>query len=310
MANQQLRFELIGSADDLISSFSEASSAAQKVDENLEGLEQAGKQAALGQLEYNEAAEQFVNESGDFISQAEAARRAQARLNEVGIETTAQIRDQVQEFEALKAAYQDDAHVVADLNDRQQQLRNQLAEVGEAAAQQNQDLSRLDERFEQSTVTMTDFASRQQLLQQELQESARAQRQFASASGSADQAVVALSRGLEDVAFARDFGDAMRFAGNNVSQAAQSFGRAQAEAGGLTAALSTITPATIGVAAFSALVALGPRLVSFFDDGEDAASDFKDTLSEVSGEVVTLNAESMTPSLRCRPSSLESTGRT
>jgi len=290
MANQQLRFELIGSADDLISSFSEASSAAQRVDENLEGLEQAGKQAALGQLEYNEAAEQFVNESGDFISQAEAAGRAQARLNEVGIETTAQIRGQVQELEALKTAYQDDARAVADLNDRQQQLRNQLAEVGEAAAQQNQDLSRLDERFEQSTVTMTDFASRQQLLQQELQESARAQRQFASASGSADQAVLALSQGMEDIAFANNFGDAMRFAGNNVTQAAQSFGQARAEAGGLLATLRGVSPAVLGVGAFSALVALGPRLVSFFDDGEQAASSFKDTLSEVSGEVVTLNA--------------------
>ena len=290
MATQQLRVELIGSADDLISSFSEASSAAQRVDENLEGLEQAAKQAALGQLEYNEVAEQFVNESGDFISQAEAAGRAQARLNEVGIETTAQIRDQVQEFEALKAAYQDDARAVADLNDRQQQLRNQLAEVGEAAAQQNQDLSRLDERFEQSTVTMTDFASRQQLLQQELQESAQAQRQFASASGSADQAVLALSQGMEDIAFANNFGDAMRFAGNNVTQAAQSFGQARAEAGGLLATLRGVSPAVLGVGAFSALVALGPRLVSFFDDGEQAASSFKDTLSEVSGEVVTLNA--------------------
>ena len=290
MANQQLRFELIGSADDLISSFSEASSAAQRVDENLEGLEQAAKQAALGQLEYNEAAEQFVNESGDFISQAEAAGRAQARLNEIGIETTAQIRDQVQEFEALKTAYQDDDRAVADLNDRQQQLRNQLAEVGEAAAQQNQDLSRLDERFEQSTVTMTDFTSRQQLLQQELQESAQAQRQFASASGSADQAVLALSQGMEDIAFANNFGDAMRFAGNNVTQAAQSFGQARAEAGGLLATLRGVSPAVLGVGAFSALVALGPRLVSFFDDGEQAASSFKDTLSEVSGEVVTLNA--------------------
>jgi DNA repair exonuclease SbcCD ATPase subunit len=295
MANQQLRFKLIGSADDLISSFSEASSAAQGVEENLEGLEQAGKQAALGQLEYNEAAEQFVNESGDFINQVEAAGRAQARLNEVGVETTAQIRGQVQELEALKTAYQDDGRVVADLNDRQQQLRNQLAEVGEAAAQQSRDLSRLDQQFGSSTVRMGNFAGQQKQLQRELRKTASAQRQFGSAAGSADQAVTALSRGLEDVAFARDFGDAMRFAGNNVSQAAQSLGRARAEAGGLTAALSTITPATVGVAAFSALVALGPRVVDFFSDAEEGAESFEDRVDETTDSVFRLRDATQDP---------------
>jgi hypothetical protein len=60
MADQQLRFELIGDASSLASAFNKATAGAEKVEANLEGLKSAVETAALSHLDYNEAAEQFV----------------------------------------------------------------------------------------------------------------------------------------------------------------------------------------------------------------------------------------------------------
>jgi DNA repair exonuclease SbcCD ATPase subunit len=301
MANQQLRFELIGSADDLISSFSEASSAAQRVEENLEGLEQAGKQAALGQLEYNEAAEQFVNESGDFISQAEAAGRAQARLNEVGIETTAQIREQVQEFEALKAAYQDDARAVADLNDRQQQLRNQLAEVGEAAAQQNRDLSRLDQGFSEATVAMADFSKRQERLQQELRATAAAQDRVASSGVTMRSSVQASANnlGFEFVQAAQDAQFGAQAVANQLPLMAEQFSQLQSKTGSTTGALFALRSSLLGPAGIIGAITIGLPLVqqltsNLFEAGEEAES-LSDRVDKAADSVIRLREASEDP---------------
>ena len=301
MANQQLRFELIGSADDLISSFSEASSAAQRVEENLEGLEQAGKQAALGQLEYNEAAEQFVNESGDFISRAEAAGRAQARLNEVGIEATAQIREQVQEFEALKAAYQDDARAVADLNDRQQQLRNQLAEVGEAAAQQNRDLSRLDQEFSEATVAMADFSKRQERLQQELRATAAAQDRVASSGVTMRSSVQASANnlGFEFVQAAQDAQFGAQAVANQLPLMAEQFSQLQSRTGSTTGALFALRSSLLGPAGIIGAITIGLPLVqqltsNLFEAGEEAES-LSDRVDKAADSVIRLREASEDP---------------
>ena len=292
---QAVRFELLGDASDLQNAFSEGASSAEVMEENLNGLEESVETLLKGQVELNQAAQRFTDEGGNFISTTEAQERALQDLNAEGIETVDQIREQVQRLEALEEIYENDAKASAALSDRQQQLRTELTEVGEAAAQQNRDLSRLDQQFGSTTVRMGGFAEQQEQLQQELRESANAQRQFSGASGSADQAVVSLSRGLEDVAFARDFGDAMRFAGNNVTQAAQSIGRAQNEAGGLVAAFKSITPATLGIAAFTALVAIGPRVVDFFSDAEESAESFEDRVDEVADSVFRLRDASQEP---------------
>ena len=301
MANQQLRFELIGSADDLISSFSEASSAAQGVEENLEGLEQAARQAALGQLEYNEAAGQFVNEAGDFISQAEAAGRAQARLNEVGIETTAQIRDQIQEFEALKAAYQDDDRAVADLNDRQQQLRNQLAEVGEAAAQQNRDLSRLDQEFSEATVAMADFSKRQERLQQELRATAAAQDRVASSGVVMRSSVQASANnlGFEFVQAAQDAQFGAQAVANQLPLMAEQFSQLQSKTGSTTGALFALRGSLLGPAGIIGAITLGLPLVqqltsSLFEAGKEAES-FSDQMDSAADSVFRLRDATQDP---------------
>jgi DNA repair exonuclease SbcCD ATPase subunit len=292
---QSIRFELLGESSDLQKAFSEGVSSAEAMEGALGGLEESVESLLQGQVELNQAAGRFTDEGGNFISTTEAQERALQDLNEVGVQSTKQVREQVERLEALEEIYEGDAKAASELSERQQRLRTELAEVGEAAAQQNRDLSRLDQQFGSSTVRMGNFAEQQEQLQRELRETASAQRQFGSASGSADQAVTALSRGLEDVAFARDFGDAMRFAGNNVTQAAQSFDRARVGAGGLTAALSTITPATIGVAAFSALVALGPRVVDFFSDAEEGAESFEDRVDKATDSVFRLRDATQDP---------------
>jgi len=104
MANQELRFELLGDASGLTASFSEAtdaaeltegqiqelqqaadiaaqsqadlSDAAERAGGSLVGLEDVVEQATRGQINYNEAAERFQDTSGQFVAGLEAQEQA------------------------------------------------------------------------------------------------------------------------------------------------------------------------------------------------------------------------------------------
>ena len=92
---QSIRFELLGDASDLQRAFTSAEGSAEAMEGSLSGLEESVETLIQGQVELNEAAGRWTNESGDFISSAEAQERALQDLNSVGVESTQQVREKI-----------------------------------------------------------------------------------------------------------------------------------------------------------------------------------------------------------------------
>ena len=135
MANQQLRFELLGDASDLVSSFAKTAAGAEKVEANMEGLQEAAKSAALGQVRYNEAAEQFVDQSGAFVSEQRAQAELFEELRAAGVKTEAMYEAQIRELERLENAVEDGSLAQQQLAARQEQVQREMLETAEAAEQ-------------------------------------------------------------------------------------------------------------------------------------------------------------------------------
>jgi len=135
MANQELRFELLGDVSDLASSFDEAAAGAQKVEANMEGLEQAAETAALATLDYNEAAEQFVDQSGAFVSEQQAQAELFEELRSAGVKTEAMYEAQIRELERLENAVEDGSLAQQQLAARQEQVQYEMLQTAEAAEQ-------------------------------------------------------------------------------------------------------------------------------------------------------------------------------
>ena len=259
-----LRYELIGDASQFVQASRETIDAAERMEGSMQALEQNLETLTEGQLRYNEAADRFRNQSGQFVSGAEAQAAALQELNSEGVQTTEQIKQQVQRLEELEQVYQGDARAAADLSNEQQRLRTQLAEVGVATAQQNRDLSRLDQTFEESTVAMTDFASRQARLQAELRSTAAAQDRVtqsgvtmrSSASAAANNLSFELVSALQDL----QFGAAG--AANQIPLISEQATQLRDRTGSASAAISQLKSSIIGPVG---LIAAGTLLVQNWD---------------------------------------------
>jgi hypothetical protein len=179
------------------------------------------------------------------------------------------------------------------------------AEGGEAAIRSYSDLVDKTQQTVSATTRLEasygDLQQRAQLTADDLQEAQVAAagagsgiRQMGGASGSASQAVFALSQGIQDLSFARSASDAVRFAGNNFSQFAQAAGTATTQAGSFTALLSSLSPVTLGVGALTAVTAVLPTLIDQFSDAEDAADRFRKAMErakEATDRVASTNVE-------------------
>lgn len=130
-----LRYSLIGDASSFQSAAQEASQAAEMVEADMEGLQDAARQAALGQLEYNDAAEQFVNTSGDFVSQQRAQAELFERLRSVGVKTEEMYTRQIQELNQLAGAVEEGSVEHRQLMQMQDRLQREMVQTGEAAEQ-------------------------------------------------------------------------------------------------------------------------------------------------------------------------------
>jgi len=131
----QLRYELIGDASQFAGAMDEAAAAAQKVDANMEGLRSAAEQAALAQLDYNKAAQQFTNQSGDFVSQQQAQAELFEQLRSVGVKTEAMYEQQISTLSSLANAVEEGSVEHRQLMQMQDRLQREMLQTGEAAEQ-------------------------------------------------------------------------------------------------------------------------------------------------------------------------------
>ena len=254
------------------------------MESSLGGLEDRVDQLINEQVQLNKAAGQWTDESGNFISSTEAQERALTDLNTEGIQATKQIEEQIERLEALEAIYEEDAKASAELSDRQQQLRTELAEVGEAAAQQNRDLSRLDNQFGEATVEMSDFARRQDQLQQELQETARAQRRMGETAEQAGGHMDAVSGPASEIGFILQdiqqfqigVSHGFRAIGNNLPGIISGFQRVTMSGASLASMFTGPAGILIGV---NALAGALPFLVEKLTDTSSAMDEAGDSAS-------------------------------
>lgn len=290
----QLRYELIGDASQFSSAAQEVIQGSQQIEGSLEALE--GNIAAVteGQIQLNEAAGRFRDSSGQFVSGAEAQARVLEELNSEGVQTTQQIREQIERLERLESIYQEDAKASSELSDRQQQLRTQLTEVGAAAAQQNRDLSRLDQQFGEATVEMTDFANRQSRLQSELRATAAAQERVQSSGVTMRSSVRASANnlGFEFVQAAQDARFGAAGVANQIPLMTEQFTQLQAKTGSTTAALRALGSSFFGTAGIIGAITLGlpllEDLVSGLGEAEDSAGDFQESVQSAANSVFEL----------------------
>jgi DNA repair exonuclease SbcCD ATPase subunit len=290
----QLRYELIGDASQFSSAAQEVIQGSKQIEGSLEALE--GNIAAVteGQIQLNEAAGRFRDSSGQFVSGAEAQAQVLEELNSEGVQTTQQIREQIERLERLESIYQEDAKASSELSDRQQQLRTQLAEVGVAAAQQNRDLSRLDQQFGEATVEMTDFANRQSRLQSELRATAAAQERVQSSGVTMRSGVRASANnlGFEFVQAAQDARFGAAGVANQIPLMTEQFTQLQAKTGSTTAALRALGSSFFGTAGIIGAITLGlpllEDLVSGLGEAEDSASDFQESVQSAANSVFEL----------------------
>lgn len=290
----QLRYELIGDASQFSSAAQEVIQGSQQIEGSLEALE--GNIAAVteGQIQLNEAAGRFRDSSGQFVSGAEAQARVLEELNSEGVQTTQQIREQIERLERLESIYQEDAKASSELSDRQQQLRTQLTEVGAAAAQQNRDLSRLDQQFGEATVEMTDFANRQSRLQSELRATAAAQERVQSSGVTMRSSVRASANnlGFEFVQAAQDARFGAAGVANQIPLMTEQFTQLQAKTGSTTAALRALGSSFFGTAGIIGAITLGlpllEDLASGFGEAQDSASDFQESVQSAADSVFEL----------------------
>lgn len=273
----QLRYELIGDASQFSSAAQEVMQGAQQIEGSIEALEANLASLTDGQLQYNEATGRFRDEAGQFVSAAESQARALQELNSEGVETTQQIREQIERLERLEAIYQEDARATADLSNQQQRLRTQLSEVGAASAQQNRDLSNLGQEFDEATVAVTDFSSRQERLQAELRATAAAQGQVQDSSVTMRSSVQASANnlGFEFVQAAQDARFGAAGVANQIPLMTEQFTQLQAKTGSASAAIRALGGSLFGTAGLIGIVTLGlpvlSNLVSSLFSTEDAA---------------------------------------
>ena len=300
MANS-IRFELLGDASSLQSAFSEATGSAEAMEGALGGLEESVETLIQGQVELNEVAGRWTNESGDFISSAEAQERALQDLNSVGVESTQQVREKIKRLESLGAIYADDAKAASELSEKQQRLRTELAEVGQAVAQQNRDLSRLDQEFSEATVAMTDFSKRQERLQQELRETAAAQDRVSSSGVTMRSSVQASASNLsfELVQASQDATHSLGAVANQIPLISEQFSQLTSKTGSTTGALFALRSSLLGPAGIIGAITLGLPLVqqltsSLFEAGEGADT-FEDSVSSAADSVLRLREASEDP---------------
>ena len=298
---QSIRFELLGDASSLQNAFSEATGSAEAMEGALGGLEESVETLIQGQVELNEVAGRWTNESGDFISSAEAQERALKDLNSVGVESTQQVREQIERLESLRAIYADDAKAASELSEKQQRLRTELAEAGQAFAQQNRDLSRLDQEFSEATVAMADFSKRQERLQQELRATAAAQDRVSSSGVTMRSSVQASASNLsfELVQASQDATHSLGAVANQIPLMAEQFSQLQSKTGSTTGALFALRSSLLGPAGIIGAITLGLPLVqqltsSLFEAGEGAES-FSDSADKAADSVFRLREATQDP---------------
>jgi DNA repair exonuclease SbcCD ATPase subunit len=267
----------------------------------LGGLEESVETLIQGQVELNEAAGRWTNESGDFISSTEAQERALKDLNSVGVESTQQVREQIERLESLRAIYADDAKAASELSEKQQRLRTELAEAGQAFAQQNRDLSRLDQEFSEATVAMADFSKRQERLQQELRETAAAQDRVSSSGVTLRSSVQASASNLsfELVQASQDATHSLGAVANQIPLISEQFSQLTSKTGSTTGALFALRSSLLGPAGIIGAITLGLPLVqqltsSLFEAGEGAET-FEDSVSSAADSVLRLREASEDP---------------
>ena len=298
---QSIRFELLGDASDLQKSFTNAVGSAEAMEGALGGLEESVETLIQGQVELNDVAGRWTNDSGDFISSAEAQERALKDLNSVGVESTQQVREQIERLESLRAIYADDAKAASELSEKQQRLRTELAEAGQAFAQQNRDLSRLDQEFSEATVAMADFSKRQERLQQELRATAAAQGRVSSSGATMRSGVQASASnlGFELVQASQDATHSLGVVANQIPLMAEQFSQLQSKTGSTTGALFALRSSLLGPAGIIGAITLGLPLVqqltsSLFEAGEGADT-FEDSVSSAADSVLRLREASEDP---------------
>lgn len=229
--------------------------ALQRATAEEQGLAESADQLTQSHLRWNEAAQRFVSQNNRFVSSLRAGTELREELNALGIVTTSQIQQEIKQLEILEKAYQDDALAVAQLSERKEMLNQRL--VGAESGM----------------------------------------RSVTGATSNANQAIFTLGDATQDVgiafsqgaSFGDSFGNAVRFAGNNVAFMAEQMALLRTQAGGTTAALNALKASIFGVGGIilgvQLLVALGPQIVSLFSDTADEAERLADQKDDIASLV-------------------------
>lgn len=272
----------------------EASGSTESLDSSIEGLATTVRELSDGQAQLRDEQGRYVSTAREAANAAEVQAAALGELNSEGIQTTEQIQEQVQRLESLERIFADDARAAADLRNEQQRLQTELSEVGASAAQQHQDLSRLDQQFDQATVTMTDFTARQDMLQQQLRSTAAAQQRVASSGVTMRNSIGASASNL-NIEFTQALQDAqygVSGLANQIPLMFEQFDQLQRKAGSASGAISALATNLVGpvglLAAGTLLVQMGPQIINWFSGGADEAERFSDKIDSAADSVFRL----------------------
>lgn len=144
MTEQELRFVLSAQDEGLKRGILEAEKA-------VEGLDQAVLKLAGTQLQYNTAAQWFVDNSGRYVAQEKA-------LNQAGIITSKQLSDQIRLLDQLIVQEQRDAVVTRQLIAEKERLQKQYGLLDAAQTKTGAALKSNTQLYFQAGQAVSDFA--------------------------------------------------------------------------------------------------------------------------------------------------------
>jgi hypothetical protein len=262
----ELRYELIGDATKFERAGRDVVDAASKMDGALNALEENIAAVTQGQIQFNEAANRFTNESGQFVSGVDAQSAALGELNKRGIQTEEQLENQIAQLERLEQVYEGDAAASVELQRRQQALQNELEAVRTAAQAGDNAL----EAYEQ------------------------AQRGAASAGVTMRSSVAASANnlGFEFVQAAQDARFGVQGVVNQIPLMTEQFSQLQSKSGSTAGALSALASSFYGplglIAAGTLLVQNWDLIAGLFDGITQEAKEARKAFESVADSLIRL----------------------
>jgi len=162
----------------------------------------------------------------------------------------------------------------------------QVSVSSENAANAVQSLS--NSQFRQKNITEDQIQSLERLSSANRQAS-RSQQRFISSGSTTNEILFSTGDAIQDLQFG------IRGAGNNIAFMAENFVQARNKAGSFSAVLSGVFSALKGpagiIVGIQALLALGPSIVSFFQDSEQEAKDFSKALKDAASGLLEFENE-------------------